>query len=235
MEKNAQVETPDDYRFSKSIDADSYFQYNFGDLPFAVSVFVFPAERGVITDWYVSARRKIDDAQASLVMRLTFSIQEQDRWIVEGRINQIWDNYLLDLAFASAMVAAPLDGEFLLSGPTRHVRADFLEFHLYAHDRFEELLGEERLTKVEKTARWHLLLQSFGVKQTHQIIANYEASLALTVDGVSKSVNTATINQRLQLARKQGLLSQPTAHPNERSKERQQEKRKIHDENQRRN
>lgn len=235
METYAQIKTPEDYKFSKSIAADSYFHYNFGDLPFAASVFVFPAERGVITDWYVSARRKIDDPQPFLVLKLTLSIQEMDQWIVEGKINQIWDNYLLDLAFGSAMVAAPLDGDFLSSNLAKQMKADFLEFHLYAHDRFEELLGETKITKVEKTARWHLLLQSFGVKQTHQIIASYEASLADPLDGSPKTVNTATINQRLQVARKQGLLSQPTAHLNERGNGRQKTKGKDNNENSRRN
>jgi len=224
METNDKSQAPEGYKFSEAGSSGSCLYYNFGDFPFAVSVFAFPAESGVTTDWYVSGRKKIDEPQPSLIMKMTFSIQEQDRWIIEGMINKIWDNYFLELAFGSAMVSGSLLGDFVYNNPTRHVEVGFLDFHLYAHDRFADLQREPKMSKVERTARWHLLLQSFGIKQTHQIIANYESNFIGIADGSLKTVNTATINQRLQLARKQGLLSQPDAQPIERSAEKQQPK-----------
>jgi len=231
METNGSSQAPEGYKFSEAGSSGSCLYYNFGDFPFAVSVFAFPAESGVTTDWYVSGRRKIDEIQPSLIMKMTFSIHEQDRWIIEGMINQIWDNYFLDLAFGSAMVSGSLLGDFVYTNPTRHVEVDFLGFHLYAHDRFADLKPGPKISKVERTARWHLLLQSFGIKQTHQIIANYESNFVGLADGSLKTVNTATINQRLQLARKQGLLSQPHAHSTERSGEKQQPKEDDNNEN----
>jgi hypothetical protein len=74
---------------------------------------------------------------------------------------------------------------------------------------------------VEKTARWHLLLQSFGIKQTQQIIAEHEARMLSRLEGKTITVNVAAINQRLQLAKKQGLLSQVNADLDERGKEKQ--------------
>lgn len=206
MEKSVYFEPPTGYKFSEVHSHKGYTQFNFGDLPFAVTVFAFPTENGHVTDWYVSGRRRIDEPQTALVMKLTFSIQEHDQWILEGKINQIWDNYLLDLAIGSALVAGSLLDDLVYLSPPLTVRSEFLTFHLFANDRFAELLREPKISKVERTARWHLLLLSFGVKQTHQFIANYESNFVGLLDGSLKRVSPASINQRLQTARKQGLL-----------------------------
>ncbi len=206
MESYAQINTPQGYKFSETIPSDSYIQYNFGDLPFAVTVFVFPAERGVITEWFVSSRRRIDDPQASLVMKLLVRLREEDQWIIEGKINQLWDNYLLDLAFESVEMGSTEIARFANFNPSRSVYSEFLYFHLHAHDQFAELLKDPKMSKVEKTALWHLFLQSFGIKQTHQMIANYENRFLKSKEEDGKPVNTLSISQRLQIARRKGLI-----------------------------
>lgn len=202
----SRLDSPQGYKFSETIPTESCIQYNFGDLPFAVTVFAFPVEQGVITEWFVSSRKRIDNPQTALVMKLAFSISETDQWIIEGRINQIWDNYLVDLAYDSAMVGSAEIERLSKVNINRSVYSEFLYFHLYAHDRFSELLREAKMSKVEKTANWHQLLQSFGLKQTHQLIATYENKFVLPDEGGSKDVSTTSINQRLQVAKRRGLL-----------------------------
>ncbi len=212
---------PPGYRFSDVTDFVSYLQFDFGDFPFAVTVFAFPVASGYVTDWYVSSRSHIEEQQPILVMKLTMPISETDRWPLEGKINEIWGQYVVDLAYGAALTGIPIVGEWSYSTPFRHVAKDFLSFHLLAHDIFSEARDEPRPSKVEKTARWHLLLQSFGIKQTQQIIADHESKMLSRLEGKTIAVNVAAINQRLQLAKKQGLLSQVNADLDERGKEMQ--------------
>ena len=229
MEDYAQLQTPPGYKFSEVHSNKDFIQFNFGDLPFAVTVFAFPVEQGHITNWFVSSRRHLHDPQPYLVMRLTFAIKETDRWILEGRINEAWEEYLCDAAFGSAMVPAQLVGEWTYHDPTKTVNPEFLFFHLFAHDRFAELLKEPKAKKVERTAVWHVLLQSFGVKQTQQVIANYENTFLQLNEGNPKLVTTGSINQRLQIAKKKGLLpANPTA-PGERSTKEKTQRRNTHE------
>lgn len=234
MQSYTQIHTPESYKFSETIESEHYTQFNFGDLPFAVTVFVFPAEQGVITEWFVSARRGIDDSQPSLVMTFLFRLKEEDQWVIEGKINQIWENYLLDLAFDSAGVGSTEISRFVHFSPARSVYSEFLYFHLYAHDRFAEWLKDPRMSKVEKTAVWHLFLQSFGIKQTHQMIANYENRFLKSTED-EKPVNTLSISQRLQIARRKGLIPASKISPRERSNTTETKKRGNTDENERGN
>lgn len=233
MPSYAHIDTEKVYRLSETIESESYIQYNLGDLPFAVTVFSFPAEKGVITEWFVSARRSIDDPQPFLVMKLLLRLEEEDQWIVEGRINQIWDNYLVDLALGSVEMGSPEISKFLFFNPTRSVYSDFLYFHMSAHDQFAEWLDDPKMSKVEKTALWHLFLQSFGIKQTHQVIANYENRFQKSKED-HKQVNTLSITQRLQVAKRKGLIPAAKTSPRERSSN-NKTKRRNTNENQRGN
>jgi len=219
--ENSSQPLPPGYRFSDLTDYSSYLQFDFGDLPFAVTVFAFPVASGHVTDWYVSACSNIEDSQPMLVLKLTMPISETDRWPLEGKINEIWGQYVVDLAYSAALTATPIVGDWSFSTPFKHVARDFLSFHLLAHDIFSEARDQPRPSKVEKTARWHLLLQSFGIKQTQQIIAEHESKMLTRLEGKTIAVNVAAINQRLQLAKKQGLLSQVNADLDERGKEKQ--------------
>ena len=227
MPSYAQIDTESFYKLSETLEFDSYSQYNFGDLPFAVTVFVFPAERGVITEWFVSSRRRIDDPQASLVMKLLFRLREEDQWIIEGKINQLWDNYLQELAFESVEMGNTEIARFANFNPSKSVYSEFLYFHLHAHDQFAQLLKDPKMSKVEKTANWHLFLQSFGIKQTHQIIANYENRFLRSKED-QKPVNTLSITQRLQIARRKGLIPAAKTSPRER-KNINKDKEKTHE------
>ena len=212
MKTSTKLEAPPGHKFSEVHTDESFIRFSFGDFPFAVTVFAFPVEEGHITNWFVSGRRHLHEPQPYLVMRLTFSFSEKDRWILEARIMEAWEEYFCDLAFGSAMVPAELMGEFSYHDPTKRLNPEFLFFHLFAHDRFAEVLRERKAKKVERTAAWHVLLQSFGVKQTQHIITKYENSFLNVIEGNKKVVTTGSINQRLQVAKKKGLLPpQPTA------------------------
>jgi len=182
--------------------------FHFGDFPFAVSVFCFKQERGYIADYWISGRRYSDD-EPRLVMRVTSAINEEKE--VEAAVNHFWETQLQEMAFSSAMVGGIAAHQ--KNDMTKQVREEMLSFHLHAHDRFAEAMGDRKRSKVEQTARWHNLIRSFDVKQTQKIIAGHQwldgqAEEGITPEEFEKTDRnrSAVINARLTTARKQGLL-----------------------------
>jgi hypothetical protein len=93
---------------------------------------------------------------------------------------------------------------------TRTVRERILRYHLMQHDN--NWRGGKR-SKVLLTAGWHNLAKQFGINQTQQLIAQHEAALDIldVVDAVrsrveSSDLKTSHINQRLKLAKDEGLV-----------------------------
>ena len=216
MENYTQFGSPHDlaqhvanlFRFSQTKVSKLAPVFHIGDFPFAVSVFCFKQEKGYIADYWVSGRRYSDD-EPRLVMRVTAAINEMKE--VEAAVNDFWETQLQEMALGSAMVGGI--AAFQKDGMTKQLRDEMLSFHLYAHDRFFDAIGDHKKSKVEQTARWHNLIRSFDVKQTQKIIAAHQwvADLAeegMTADEFEKrdQNRSAVINARLVTARKQGLL-----------------------------
>ncbi len=197
------------FRFTQTTVSKTTPVFHLGDFPFAVSVFCSRQEKGYIADYWVSGRRWSDD-EPRLVMRMTAGINEQHE--IEAAVNSFWENQLQEIAFSSAMV-----GGFLLANQTiemtKQLRDEMLLFHLQAHDRFAEAMGDPKRSRVEQTARWHKLIRSFGVKQTQKIIVSHQWANDLSEEGMTAEEfekrdqkRSAVINARLNTARKQGLL-----------------------------
>lgn len=219
MGSSTNFETSDDlakharkpFRFSVTSSRKDFLNFHFGDFPFAVSVFCQRIERGYIADFWISGMRYQND-HPRLVVRLVTGINEHEPKYLGGTVNQVWEQQLQEMAFGSAMVGGiALDTH--TSSMTKSDREGMLLFHLDAHDRFASEMGLSRRSKVEQTALWHNLIRSFGVKQTQQIIAHHEWVKDAAKPGVSaeefderENHRTSHINQRLQLARRQGLL-----------------------------
>jgi hypothetical protein len=200
------------FRFSQTTVSKLTPVFHLGDFPFAVTVFCTKQERGYIADYWISGRRYSDD-EPRLVMRLTAAINAGDSEDLEASVNNFWDTHLQEMAFGSAMVggiAAHQNDEI-----TKQARDDMLIFHLHAHDRFAEAMGEQKRSRVEQTARWHNLIRSFDVRQTQKIICAHQWISDLAEEGITPEEfeardrkRSAAVNSRLITARKQGLLTE---------------------------
>ena len=200
------------FRFSQTTVRKLTPVFHFGDFPFAVTVFCSKQERGYIADYWISGRRYSDD-EPRLVMRLTAAINAGDREELQTSVSDFWDTQLQEMAFGSAMVggiATHQNDEI-----TKQARDEMLIFHLHAHDRFAEAMGDQKLSRVEQTARWHNLIRSFDVRQTQKIICAHQWVSDLAEEGMTSQVfeerdrkRSAVINSRLVAARKQGLLTE---------------------------
>ncbi|MFY9240386.1 MAG: hypothetical protein WAO78_16215 [Roseovarius sp.] len=199
------------FRFSVTSSGRDAPTFHFGDFPFAVSVFCQRAERGYIADFWVSGRRYQND-HPRLVMRVTTGIDEPEPKHLEGTVNLLWEHQLQEIAFGSAMMGG-ISLYTHTSWLTKRGRDEMISFHLDAQDRFAKEMGVTKRSKVEQTALWHNLIRSFGIKQTQQLIAQHEWVRDLAEPEISaeefderEKHRTSHINQRLQLARRQGLL-----------------------------
>ena len=218
MESRAQFESHQDlaeqvanvFRFSQTKPSKLSPAFHFGDFPFAVSVFCFRQEKGYIADYWISGRRYSDD-EPRLVMRVTAAINCDSSDELEEVVNDYWSLQLQEMAFGSAMVGGIASHQ--KNDMTKHVRDEMLSFHLEAHDRFAQAMGDQKRSRVEQTARWHNLIRSFDVKQTQKVIAGHQWVADLAEEGMTaeefekrERKRSAVINARLTAARKQGLL-----------------------------
>ena len=198
------------FRFSQMRLSELSPIFHFGDFPFAVTVFCLRQEKGYIADYWISGRRYSDD-EPRLVMRVTAAIDSENTEELEVAVNEFWSTQLQEMAFGSAMVGGIASHQ--KSDMTKQLRDDMLSFHLAAHDRFAEAMGDQRRSRVEQTARWHNLIRSFDVKQTQKIIVKHQWVSDLAEEGMTAEEfekrdqkRSAVINARLIAARKQGLL-----------------------------
>lgn len=245
MEKYVQSESQIDlaehvakvFRFSQTKVNKLTPVFHFGDFPFAVSVFCFKQEKGYIADYWISGRRYLDD-EPRLVMRVTSAIDEEKE--IEAAVSHFWEIQLQEMAFGSAMVGGIAAHQ--KNNMTKQLRDEMLSFHLLAHDRFAEAMGDRKRSRVEQTARWHNLIRSFDVKQTQKMIAGHQWVADLAEEGMTPEEfekrdrnRSAAINARLISARKKGLLSPTDVHRDERDTKTQLQKRKRNNENERGN
>lgn len=198
------------FHFSETRVSKSTPVFHFGDFPFAVTVFCFRQEKGYVADYWISGRRYSDD-EPRLVMRVIAAINSENTEELEVAVNEFWSTQLQEMAFGSAMVGGIASHQ--KNDMTKQLREDMLSFHLAAHDRFAEAMGDQKRSRVEQTARWHNLIRSFDVKQTQKIIASHQWVADLSEKGMTAEEfekrdrkRSAVINQRLIAARKQGLL-----------------------------
>ena len=198
------------FRFSESKVRKLTPVFHFGDFPFAVTVFCSRQEKGYIADYWISGRRYSDD-EPRLVMRVTAAINAENTDELEAAVNDFWGTELQEMAFGSAMAGGIASHQ--KNDMTKQAREDMLFFHLAAHDRFAEAMGDQKMSRVEQTARWHNLIRSFDVKQTQKLIVRHQWVSDLAEDGVTAEEfekrdrqRSAVINARLMAARKQGLL-----------------------------
>lgn len=208
--------------------------------PFVVTVVGEPKSEGYLLDWWVTAENT-STQQPVLVTRASLGINSESIEDLESNLQFLWEDSIHALAvislenggFGSSLNPLSLDY-------TKAIREEIVSNHLKTHDEMWDQVGNGKRRKVLLTAGWHNLIRQFGLKQTQQLIANHERAKAIgeTLKGKESDwskPSTAHINKRLYEARKQGLLSLPNAHLQERSNERQREKRKTGNENKRRN
>lgn len=193
-----------------AIDEDEMHEIYFSDYPFVTTVVFQKRDEGYLTDWWVSGTN-LDLKQPRLVLRLGVSLIASDLGELEQEVEAVWDGNLRDLAIDSVMM-----GGFSASGfnssfdYTRSVRERIVRYHLMQHDN--NWRGEKR-SKVLLTAGWHNMAKQFGINQTQQLIAQHEQHLeildvldASRREAEHRPLKTSHINQRLKLAKDEGLV-----------------------------
>ena len=193
-----------------AIDEDEMHEIYFSDYPFVATVVFQKRDEGYLTDWWVSGTN-LDLKQPRLVLRLGVSLLASDLGELEEEVEAVWDSNLRDLAIDSVMM-----GGFSASGfnssfdYTRSVRERIVRYHLMQHDN--NWRGEKR-SKVLLTAGWHNMTKQFGINQTQQLIAKHEQHLkifelfdAMRNKTEPSDLKTSHINQRLKLAKDEGLV-----------------------------
>lgn len=183
----------------------------FSDYPFvATVVFQKRSEHSYLVDWWVSGTN-LELKQPRLVLRLGSVVIADDLQSLEEEVEMLWSENLKGIAIDSVMM-----GGFAASGfhsgfdYTKQVRERIVRYHLMQHDN--NWRGGRR-SKVLLTAGWHNMAKQFGINQTQQLIAQHEAALDIldVVDAVrskieSSDLKTSHINQRLKLAKDEGLV-----------------------------
>ena len=190
---------------------DEMHEIYFADYPFVTTVVFHQRDGGFLTDWWVSGTN-LYLKQPLLVLRLGASLIASDLVELEKEVEAVWEGNLRDLAIDSVMT-----GGFSASGfnssfdYTRSVRERIVRYHLMQHD--SNWRGEKR-SKVLLTAGWHNLVRQFGIAQTQRLIAAHEATLDMLkfIEELPRSaeikddLKTSHINQRLKLAKDEGLV-----------------------------
>lgn len=192
-------------------DEEGMHEIYFSDYPFVVTVvFQKKSEHSYLLDWWVSGTN-LELQQPRLVLRLGSVVIADDLQKLEEEVEMLWSENLKGLAIDSVMM-----GGFVASGfhsgfdHTKQVRERIVRYHLMQHDN--NWRGGKR-SKVLLTAGWHNMAKQFGINQTQQLIAQHEAALDILdlVDAVrakvdSSDLKTSHINQRLKLAKDEGLV-----------------------------
>ena len=183
----------------------------FSDYPFVVTVLLHKrSEHSYLLDWWVSGTN-LELEQPRLVLRLGSVVIADDLQELEEKVEMLWSENLKVIAIDSVMM-----GGFGAAGfhsgfdYTKQVRERIVRYHLMQHDN--NWRGGKR-SKVLLTAGWHNMAKQFGINQTQQLIAQHESALGIVdlVDAVranvdSSSLKTSHINQRLKLAKDEGLV-----------------------------
>ena len=192
-------------------DEEGMHEIYFSDYPFVATVlFLKKNEHSYLVDWWVSGTN-LEEQQPRLALRFGSVVIADDLQELEGEVDFQWRNSFRQLAIDSVRMGGFTTSGFTSSlDTTRTVRERILRYHLMQHDN--NWRGGKR-SKVLLTAGWHNLAKQFGINQTQQLIAQHEAALDIldVVDAVrsrveSSDLKTSHINQRLKLAKDEGLV-----------------------------
>lgn len=183
----------------------------FSDYPFVVTVvFHKRSEHSYLLDWWVSGTN-LELEQPRLVLRLGSVVIADDLQELEEKVEMRWSENLKEMAIDSVMM-----GGFAALGfhsgfdYTKQVRERLVRYHLMQHDN--NWRGGKR-SKVLLTAGWHNMAKQFGINQTQQLIAQHEQHLEIFElldlskrEAENQNLKTSHINQRLKLAKDEGLV-----------------------------
>lgn len=197
------------------IDIDGIQEIYFSIFPFAVTVVLHRREFGYLTDWWVSGT-SLELKQPRLVLRLGVALLAETNEELESEVKFIWLHNLRDMATdCLALEGFAATGFRSSFDYTKFSRERILRYHLLQHDKnWEEHDSLEKRSKVLLTAGWHNLAKQFGISQTQKLIATHEATLGI-IDFIEALPNrgrdadelkTSHINQRLKLAKDEGLV-----------------------------
>jgi hypothetical protein len=173
--------------------------YMWGEQPFVVSVLCDRTERGFITSWWVSGKKGIEDAP-TLVLQARMSVPAATQDELLAALHEYWNDCLRELAFGSAVAGGVKVTPAGLKELEDARRGRLLDFHLKGNDLFRNFYVEGT-SKVERTGRMYAMLKAMGSLQPQRTIANFETGQLGT------EVKATAINQRLVLAKRQGLVS----------------------------
>ena len=192
--------------------------------PFAITVVSIPHRGGSLLDWWVSAAQG-EMGIAELVFRSSYLVPATGLEEIEETVREFWEGSFHQVATSSSRtggftVAAPMSIDY-----TREKKLEIVRRHMTSHDEMWQRTGAKR-TKVASTASHHRLITSFGLKQTQAVIAEHEywaeffsqVKEGEVLEEIEKP-STAHINQRLQQAKKMGLLTPEASSPSEVSAE----------------
>jgi hypothetical protein len=195
----------------RAFDDEEMHEIYFADYPFVATVVFHENEDGYLTDWWVSGTN-LELKQPRLVMRLGVAVLADDLQELQDHVEMMWLNQLREMAIDSVLMEGFSASGFNSSFDyTRWVRERIARYHLMQHDTLWK--GEKR-SKILLTAGWHNLARQFGISQTQKLIASHEATLdfldfieSLPLRGSdSDELKTSHINQRLKLAKDEGLV-----------------------------
>jgi hypothetical protein len=183
----------------------------FADYPFVVTVaYTKWTENSYLADWWVSGTN-LELQQPRLVLRLGSVVIADDLQELQEEVEMLWSGSLRQIAIDSVMM-----GGFAVTGfhsgfdYTRDIRERIVRYHLMQHDN--NWRGGRR-SKVLLTAGWHNMTKQFGINQTQQLIAQHEQHLDILDlldpskrEAEDRNLKTSHINQRLKLAKDEGLV-----------------------------
>lgn len=171
--------------------------YLWTDEPFVGTVFCTRLDKGFETDWWVSGTTWKDE-KPRLMLRLRLSVDASEAEL-KGKLEEIWSNNLVDLAYGSAVPGGINDPSIDQRDLTISQKNFLFERQLHGHMQLHSfnIKGD---SKVERTANMYLLLKSFGSTQPQKAIAAFESKSFV------HDVLPSAINQRLAMARKAGFL-----------------------------
>jgi len=186
---------------------------HFWTYPFAVTVVSTPHRGSSLFDWWVSAAEE-ELGIAELVFRSSYLVPATTVEEIERTIREYWEGAFHQVAASSSKEGGFTAASSLSVDYTRSKKEEIVKFHMQSHDEMWERMGGKR-SKVATTVGYHKLIKSFGLKQTQQLIAQHEWVSDIMNEakahhnrlGELQDISTAHINQRLQQAKKMGLLT----------------------------
>jgi hypothetical protein len=191
--------------------------FMFAEEPSVAVVLCSPAlEGGFYTQWWVTT----NDWKTSiptLVTYLELGVNERAEDL-EATLGVLWGNTVEQLSLGSAMTGGISMTSHQLRQLTEKQENWVITHTLLGHDHLKHFSINSN-SVIERTANMYHLLRSMGVSAIQRAIAEFESLnfadnwAKFKRDEVFEmTVKTSLINQRLVLARKSGILSDPPVH-----------------------